>query len=535
LNLAFLFRAIELVDQNSFSLKSILFDARRRLRYADPPAAMADKAEERGVKLLNTPNFRDLSSGWLEPGAIYFPADRHPTTYAEILDRLKWMLDCRLDDEAGQYLWEAISLALPASRNSGKNGLYGCDLEDLADFLYTLRRDAPELYVLLMAGRLRQAKTWLAGHSAPHAMFMTRMMSIIWMLFDLQIVSYRLFRAEYAPLDQPLIHARYMTLSSFEKEMRDVKEMAIQCQDAFDACVSYVDLPEELAEFIEESELKAIATMQLLKLSATKPDEDAVLAEVKRMLDRAAKWTRRLERLWSKRTHAFSLGFRRVRKSEYEVHLPTMPQALAFDSGQSSTAIQFGAPSVTLLLFSVMGAVEDLARQPAFVRPDRPDQLKLDSNGPLLDKRARQFLTRQLFTALRDLYARPMNSGRSKIGDDEALNLRKKAIRATLNGREDEGLEPLPAEPEKHPLSPLYLGASAARLMSPGMDKDDHWDRSAAGYRASRIDVATVGKARALANARMSTAIGSNIVETIHRGFGVRLKVGFEGGHPQDG
>lgn len=523
MNFRFLFAAIQLFDKNDPSLRSILFDARRRLRYANPPPAIASEAQRRGLKLLNTGNFRDLSSGWLEPGPVFFPIDLHPKTERDILKRLRWMLDCRLDAEAGDYLWEAVKEALPCRENAGRGGLYRRDLVDIATGLCTLRATRPRLFDLAMAGRLGEAKVWLgANDSDREAMRLTRMMSIVWMLFDLQIVSYRLFRAEFVALDQPLTEARYLTLSAIEKEFTKLENNALKCKAAFESGKSKVDLPKSLQDFLKESDLWAIARAHLCKLHLVQPDHAQVLAEVQRMLNRTAKWSRRLQRLWTSRRMAFALSFNKVTKSNFEIDLAPMPQARAADAGSSSTAIQFGAPSVTLLLFAVTEAVEDLSRQPGHIKPDRAERLQVGKGRSLLSKRASQRLIAGLFTAYRDLYARPVNSRRVALKKN-AATARNHAIKARERGQPEIGLEPMPANPLDYELGPFYFGMPAGRLLAPGTSDDDpSLMPSPDSYAAKPVDTGTRGKGAAIRDRLSNNPMALDRIDTIRIQFKTR-------------
>ena len=520
MNFEYLFAAIELFDNGQPSLKSVLFDARRRLRYANPPSAAVSVAELRGIQLLDIGNFSELSSGWLESGEIFFPVGRHPKTRSDILERLRWMLDCRLNATAGDYLWEPVREALPSQYTGLRNDLSRCSLPQLADELTYLRAAKPQLFDLLMAGRLGEAKARLGNDIEVNAkaVWLTRMMSILWMLFDLQIIAYRLFVSEHRPLNQPLIQAQSMTLGAFEKHIKLIQAMALDCKTAFDGGLDGRQLPRKLNAFLRKSNLWAIAARQLSKASARQPDQAAVFAEVKRMLDRAATWTRRLERMWNSRRTAFGFTFKMQHKSTFEIDLAPMPQAKAADAGRSSTAIQFGAPAVTLLLFAVTEAVEDLSRQPANIRPERFDRLKVGGRRSLLDQKTSQRLITALFTAYRDLYARPTNAQRASV-DKEAHTAKNHAIKAQQLGSPDIGLEPMPANARDYPIKPFYFGMSAEKLIAPGVGDDPGVPHSPADYIANRIDAATHGKVSALRNRLSSSPLALQRIDALHIQF----------------
>lgn len=502
MNFAYLFAAIQLFDTQKTSLKSILFDARKRLRFTNPPPWMADEAERRGTKFLDTPLWRDISSGWLEPGPVYFPVRRHPETKAEILDRLEWMLDHRRDANAGSHLWKPVCTALASNKTGGRSAVTATTLNQLAIDLERLRHSHRAIFDLLMAGRLADAQTCLQNFPASTAaMRLTRTMTVFWLLFDLQIVAYRLLRSEFVSLDQPLTQARYITYSRVEKLMRRLQKMAELSKKAFDAGLTGKQLDRRLKIFITKSNLPAIADIQLQKRSPPTTDLVATTEEVRRLLDRAARWTRRLERVWNNREFSFALSFKQKSRSTYEIDLK--PSLESSDKSQSATAIQFGAPAVTLLLFAVTEAISDFGRQPRFIQYDEAELLsKRTDQLPLLNEKARQALTRYVFVALMQLYARP--SGSIKISEPDLRTFRYHALQAHKKGQNGVGLEPTPLNAMDFPLAPFAFGVPSDALMP---------------ERIRPIDTGTLARTRALLQKATLNADADRVVEQIHRQF----------------
>ncbi len=365
-------------------------------------------------------------------------------------------------------------------------------------------------------------------------------MIIIWALFDLQVIAYRLFHAEWNPLDAGMDSPENMTLESLEKIAKELTDMAAQATATFRSGGGVDEADPRLRVLIERHDLLANASRaadrlgineETLRTSAFEPKD--LVRYLRYLQQRLNRWLKVFQKS----------GFRpRYTLVGYAHHAAGTSKgrykAKSLGIKQSVATVRFSVPAITALLYAVEGVVEQLGMLPS---RGKFGDLATDSprgSKPLFGKQQRSKITAALFTVYRDLFVRPVKNARDEIVTSEYnRDFAEKAEAAISDGKPDPGLEPLLPDWRKRPVKPLYGGTPARRLLAQGVDygagNRDPQDpavwvpKRVASERKTETDVARALRANPQARCHFRTQ-ADRLEADFGGGFGKRLST------PQD-
>lgn len=465
-----LFKAIEIDELDHRRFSKHLAQAWRQVRFANPPAGYHG-SDQIGAALLTRDNFAWKSSGWFDSNGITFPLNLVPRKHAELREHLEWMLDCRRNADVVQYIWLAVTKALPTKLEARKYGPRRTKISTLALDLEDLLTHIPELAEPLLSGRLAEVRTWFIDHSedprAEKAAPAAWLMVVVWALFDLQVIAYRLFHAEWNPLDAGMESPESMTGESLEKLAKELLQFARGCDEAFRSGRQIDDLPSDLHAFIADHKLIEHAERHAAALGI-----DAASIRDGGFDRRALERYLRYLRHWFERILAFCAQEGRTPGQDfvaYANHAAGKSKARYAASRDRAgvgggtaplhrrvASLRFSVPALTALLYAIDHVFDEL------------NKLELGYEGsdgkrfrsPIFGKRELGRVRRHLYAIYRDLFVRPVNHGDTTLGEAEHQRYLTEARAMVAKGGEDPGLEPIPTS-ALQPAQPLYGGTPA--------------------------------------------------------------------------
>lgn len=468
-----IFAAIELDSLDPRRFPRALVKAWRSIRFAQPPEGYAG-SDKIGAALIQTPNFAWKSSGWFDRNGITFPAELLPTTREDLLVHLEWMLDCRRDPDTLGYLHHAINKQIPAPAEARGSLVWRTPLVKLVDDLMNLRRDEPLLANALLTGRLWRAGVLAMGKQKQLAekkhLNTIIWMFIIWALFDLQVIGYRLFHSEWNPADAGPDSGERMTLGSLQKIAATMEEMAGATAAAFKNGGTLETIGPKLRAYIDSNDLLALAQKNA---SALGIDEEALasgafdvhsLALCLRYLQRQLGTIKKLFMKRAYRRRLTLVGYANHAAGHSKARFTSKARKQL--SKQTATTARFSVPALTGLLYAVEGVVGGLGSLPLRGKIRTSADGRVEGSRPLLGKQQRQQVVAALFTIYRDLFVRSVFNATDGVDEKEYPNLAREAEQAIAQGLGDPGLEPLHLEWAKRPIKPLFGGVRARRLIA---------------------------------------------------------------------
>lgn len=468
-----IYAAIELDSLDPRRFPRALVKAWRSIRFAEPPEGYAG-SDKIGAALIHTPNFAWKSSGWFDRNGITFPSELLPITRADLLVHLEWMLDCRRDPDTLGYLHHAINKQLPAPAEARGSLVWRTPLVKLVDDLMKLRRDEPLLAKALLTGRLWRAGVLATGKQEQLGekkhLNTIIWMFIIWALFDLQIIGYRLFHSEWNAADAGPESGERMTLGSLQKLADDTEQMAGAAAAAFRNGGTLETIGPKLRAYIDNNDLLALAQKNAAALGI---DEESLasgafgvhsLALCLRYLQRQLGT---IKKLFMKRAYR-----RRLTLVGYANHAAGHSKARFTNkarmqlSKQTATTARFSVPALTGLLYAVEGVVGGLGSLPLRGKLRTSADGRMEGSRPLLGKQRRQQVVAALFTIYRDLFVRSVFNAEDGVSEKEYAKFAQNAQASMDQGRGDPGLEPFRPEWQERPIRPLLGGVPARRQIA---------------------------------------------------------------------
>lgn len=253
-----LFDALKIDNLDPESFPRHLADAWKSLRFSKP-AEGYEGSDQIGATLLAQKNLAWTSSGWFDANLVTFPADMHPETEEQILARLERMVDWRQDEYAIQYLWLAFSDQTPTKTVKNNPLIWRTKIVDLAKDLMQLREDYPQIFEALVGGRLWKINELieeLPENKINKNIYNTiAWMYITWALFDLQIICFRLFHAEWNALEGGMESPHACKLETLESLAKQIHKFGKEIDRAVTRGGSFDGLSKELREFIKDNGL----------------------------------------------------------------------------------------------------------------------------------------------------------------------------------------------------------------------------------------------------------------------------------------
>lgn len=483
MKISHIFAAIELDSLDPGRFSKHLVDAWRKVRFASPPRGYSG-SDALGAALIGTDNFAWKSSGWFDKSGITFPAKLIPQSKDGLRAHLEWMIDCRRDKDTLAYLWKkGVQEFLP------RHMVRACfverkDLDELVEAILRLSRDEPLLAKALLTGRLWRASALVAKKretlEAGDQLNTVVHMALIWALFDLQVIAYRLFHAEWNALDAGMDSAENMTVESLQKIARTIADMGKRAAKLFRTGMGLKDSDPELLRFILDNNLIKVARKNVARLNikpATLGTRAAERQAITAYLQYLKGRLQEIERIFNRRSvrprltvSGYAAHAAGVSKARFAPGPIRDPKARSLGIKQSVATARFSLPALTALLYAVEGVVKEVGALPSGGKVRRDPTGQFRGGKALLQKRQRKQLIERLFTTYRDLFVRSHFNSRDGVEKDEYLELAQQAEQAIANEQPDPGLEPLTPQWQARPFKPLYPGVPARRLLALGKD-----------------------------------------------------------------
>ena len=470
-----LIAAMEIDNLDPSRFPKIVADAWSKLRFADPASGRQtySASDAIGAKLLATDNWAWIASGWFDSSVITFPADQHPVTSDEIQVRLERMLDCRQNKEVLQYLWQALFKQTKRKFEAKNSVAWRTPIKDVALGLDGMQHTEPRLFNALMSGQLAEVRKF-ARENPKNQSNRERYNTICWMcavwaLFDLQVVSYRLFHAEWNCLEAGLESPEAYTLESLEAIAKDVNKLVLEAKDACENGLKLEDLSQDLQDLIFANDLFGKAGA-IVEASREKQGERGV-AELQKNLDL---YFRFIESKFGdifqffdkrrRRPRTNLLGYAHIGNDTRRGNIPDTVikrNGKSYEIKHDVATTRFSIPAVAGLYYAVDRIVDDLNELPKSFDP---------SAKPFFVSKVST--KEALFTVLRDLFVRPAKNGSDYvIGKKEYFGtLGPEAERLKESTGIDEGLETMRPTWREEPDMPLRQGVSARNQLSDGKD-----------------------------------------------------------------
>jgi hypothetical protein len=440
LNLSYLFDAIDITSLDPRRFSSHLVTAWQKIRFANPPQGYAG-SDEIGAALLSRDNFAWKSSGWFDENGITFPLDMLRRDRIGIEQHLEWMIDCRRDSDAIQYLWKSLKKKLKRDPLPGQPRRF--ELPQVASRLHALLIDEPSLGESLLSGRLAQAFSWFedqpkSSNTEKHLQT-TWSMLIIWALFDLQVIAYRLFHAEWNATDAGMDNSLNMSGQTLEKVGSELLEFATKADFEFRRGMSLNDVPADLANFIATYDLERHARRHVAALGIASGDLMKAKFEVGRYLEFLSRFMGLLVARLRRQGNVPSEDVvTYIKQQGRKLKVRTRPKSkLKRPMHESVASLRFDLPPLAGLYFAVENVIEQLSAVQI------PVGLPEGRSKKVFDCRAQSSISRDLFTIYRDLFVRPAKNGHAKIGDVERAKYEQEASAQLAEGKPDPGLEKL--------------------------------------------------------------------------------------------
>ena len=501
--------ALEIENLDPSRFPKIVADTWGKLRFADPVLGLQtySASDAIGAKLLATDNWAWIASGWFDSSVITFPADQQPVTSDEILFRLERMLDCRQNDEVLQYLWQALFKQTKRKFEAKNSVAWRTSINDVALGLDGMQHREPRLFKALMAGQLSEVRRFADDNpriqSNKERYNTVCWMCAVWALFDLQVIAYRLFHAEWNGLEAGLESPEACTLESLEAIATDVSKLVSESKAAFENGLRTEDLSQDLQNLIATNNLlgkaKAIAGA-----SGEKQHERGFI-ELQKEVELYFKYIEEkfgeVFQFFDKRRRrprTNLLGYAHIANDKRRGHVPDTVikhNGKSYEIKHDVATTRFSIPAVAGLYYAVDRIVDDLHELPK-----------------LLDSRAKPFFASKrsvkeaLFTVLRDLFVRPAKNGSDYVvGEREYFGiLGPEAERLKEITGMDDGLEPMRPTWREEPDMPFRQGVSAGNLLSDGKDlgREDVDHKDPRIWEAKRPRATHTSNVRALKNLR---------------------------------
>uniref|UniRef100_UPI0026394A1C hypothetical protein n=1 Tax=uncultured Sphingomonas sp. TaxID=158754 RepID=UPI0026394A1C len=250
-----LFDAINLdnLDPRRFNKQLVEIWRARRFGVTNAPW----EGDAIGALFMDSGNFAELQSGWFDDLRITLPIDRLPNNRAGILKQLEWMIDSRRNPDVVKKMSAVFSRVLSPAGRMGSD-LPRFELSFVATNLEDLMETDRNLAELLLSGRLGDACDVVCAdgsNAGAKKRKMIRLMTIMWGLFDLQIIAYRIHHAEWNPLEAGLDNPENATLESVANVINEMYKMAKLAKDEFNDGKSIDSVDNKLRMFVDEHEL----------------------------------------------------------------------------------------------------------------------------------------------------------------------------------------------------------------------------------------------------------------------------------------
>ena len=441
-----LISALEIDNLDPSRFPKIVADAWSKLRFADPASVRQtySASDAIGAKLLASENWAWIASGWFDSSVITFPADQHPVTSDEIQVRLERMLDCRQNKDVLQYLWQALFKQTKRKLEAKNFVAWRTPIEDVALSLDGMQHKEPKLFNALMAGRLSEVRKFANENSRVQSnkeRYNTICwMCAVWALFDLQVISYRLFHAEWNGLEGGLKSPEAFTLESLEAIAKDVNKLVIEAKRASENGLALEDLSQDLQDLIFSNDLlgKAAAIAE----SSTENQGERGVVKLQTQLDLYFRFIEKkfdeIFQFFDKRRHRPRINLLGYAHIGNDTRRGNVPDTVIRHNGKSYeikhdvATTRFSIPAVAGLYYAVDRIVDDLNELPKSFNP---------SAKPFFVSKVST--KEALFTVLRDLFVRPAKNGSDYVvGAKEYFGtLGPEAERLKESTGIDEGLE----------------------------------------------------------------------------------------------
>ncbi|WP_343345878.1 hypothetical protein WJT74_01170 [Sphingomicrobium sp. XHP0239] len=254
-------------------------------------------------ELPECPELRDLyhcRSGLLDTHRVLFDFDDIVTSLSnselEMRDHLRWMIDSRRNAAT-------ISLILKALKNTKSvNGeLSGLSPEVVGRQLNEHLKNPDESVIVkkLIEGNLHEIpnlveKTKCCSNKLQKTI---RKMHVYWCLLDMQIMTTRLFHAEWNAYEKGgMFDPENVTVASFRNMLQELIKKAEQLEQSFKRGEDGADLDAKLLDFIEENGLEDIARRHA-EFMKTDPDSPLSKSERRKLLRFMNELKRRVQRM----------------------------------------------------------------------------------------------------------------------------------------------------------------------------------------------------------------------------------------------
>jgi hypothetical protein len=445
-----IFSAIELESLKVTGFHATLVNAWRRRRCGTKSADDIADADKCGERLLDSGNFGAAASGLFDNHHVCFPESRLPRAAADIVERLEWMIDNRRNSRTialllrvyNHHLQDVVAAddheVLQKEKVIGRSLL---NLDTISKSLASLWRKQPVIASSLLAGRfgaLPAATASLTGAERIRVAVLVRHMMMIWALFDLQIISYRLFHAEWNALEGGAFDdANIVTIAGMRELMVELNKVAKLARKDFEAGKDVDDVGKKLRVFIEHHELLGHAqrNAQLLGLDENDLADAETLATARKSISTYLSWLgKTMQSLINKIVAA--KGERSVTatdrakihakiKGASHRHEIGIPKPAATRSGKlgtledkrESSVERFSLPVVAAICMAVRRIIDDIGSLPI---DDSILSLDLSSESKktrLFQERTQAKITGEFIRLYRALYVRDKNHAPGLVED----------------------------------------------------------------------------------------------------------------------
>jgi hypothetical protein len=397
-----------------------LADAIHRARFADLSRADAVDLERIGKAILSVDDIDSLPSGYFDRNGVLLPVDTLLGDSEAIANRLEWMLFLPRDAKISALVLKALNHPLKSLPTRGAAGPLidpraGFTLEWLSTFLSAGSSNSAGLVTALLNGQLGDAQILLADEPRQTEWrYAVRCMRIVWSIFDLQIMTYRLHKAEMHSFENSV--PALTTLSALQHLIKEMFQMAELAKAAYFGGRDGSHLNPRLRRFIDQIELEVLAIDNLERLivagkapnAARDPRtryrrdgaNDLFLSDLGNYLDYLHRiMARAVGPLLAMRDEsALSLPdwCREVSvRAPREKRVKRRPGKARLELKQEATVTRFGVTTLVAYACAVQSSVAAIGGIPVAVGSRKPRE------GVLIGPRGRHQLERELFLIYR--------------------------------------------------------------------------------------------------------------------------------------